>query len=325
MLKGRKERTYDGPSMAELMGDVDAQLRKFRRGFSPGEAVQCKVVAVGDEFLMLDLNAKMQGVVYRMDLNGDASPPSVGDTLTLFFIGMQDGVGRFTANLSSPSADALSAETKIEALKKALRVGDIREGKVSKIMPFGVFVDLGGMDGLIPNRELSWDREAKAEDILQAGQSVMVAVLEVDWESDHITLSLRSVQRDPWEAFVEDFGIGQYVTGKVTRLMPFGAFVQLAPGVEGLLPISALGDGRRLNHAREALKENETVDVRIEATDSAQRKIALILAATVAKEEAERQAALDASELVRKGNQVADGGALGSLGTFFNNVKIKGT
>jgi len=318
----RKERVQEGTTMAELMGDVDAQLKKFRKGFNPGEAVQCRVAAVGNEFLMLELNAKIEGIIYRIDLNEDAPLPAIGDVLTLYFVGMQDGAGRFTAKLSGAAADGLTQEIKQEALRKTLHEGDIREGTVSKIMPFGVFVDLGGMDGLIPNRELSWDRDVKAEDILRDGQTVSVAVLEVDWESNHITLSLRSIQKDPWETFAENFGIGQYVTAKVTRLMPFGAFVQLAPGVEGLIPISALGSGRRINHAREALKQDETVDVRIESIDPTQRRIALILAATVAKEEEERQAALEASELVRKSNQQAGGGALGSFGSLLKDVKI---
>ncbi|MCL1856690.1 MAG: S1 RNA-binding domain-containing protein [Kiritimatiellaeota bacterium] len=315
MLQKKTTRPSTGVSMAELMGTVESQLKTYRKGFNPGEAVVCTVVAVERDALILDMNAKMGGVVDRMDLNQDNPLPQVGDRLALYFVGMRNGAARFTTTLSGGAADALDAETKREALKAKLREGDIVEGKAVKIMPFGVFVDLGGVDGLIPNRELSWDTEAKAEDIVSVGAAITASVLELDWENDRVTLSLRSVQKDPWELFCEEYGTGNYVTGTVTKLMPFGAFVRLAPSVEGLIPISKLGEGRRLNHAREALKEGETIDVRIEEIDAARRKIALTPAAAVEREEASAKEAEELSALLQGNNakQAKDFGSLGAL------------
>ncbi len=161
------------------------------------------------------------------------------------------------------------------ALRAELREGDLRDGTVTRLMPFGAFVDLGGVEGLIPLREISWDRNVKPEDILAPGQQVRVAVLSADWENEKFTLSLKSVQANPWDEFVADFGPGQVVSGTVTKLMDFGAFIQLVPGVEGLIPIGRLGNGRRLSHAREALTEGQPIDVKIESIDPERRRISL--------------------------------------------------
>lgn len=161
------------------------------------------------------------------------------------------------------------------ALRAELREGDLRDGTVTRIMPFGAFVDLGGVEGLIPLREISWDRNVKPEDILAPGQQVRVAVLSADWENEKFSLSLKSVQTNPWDEFVADFGPGQVVSGTVTKLMDFGAFIQLVPGVEGLIPIGRLGNGRRISHAREALTEGQPIDVKIESIDTERRRISL--------------------------------------------------
>lgn len=161
------------------------------------------------------------------------------------------------------------------ALRAELREGDLREGTVTRLMPFGAFVDLGGVEGLVPLREISWDRKARVEDLLSPGQKVQVAVLSADWENEKFTLSLKSVQADPWDEFIEDFGPGQVVSGTVTRLMSFGAFVQLVPGVEGLIPIGRLGNGRRLSNAAEVLSEGQPIDVKIESVDEERRRISL--------------------------------------------------
>lgn len=168
-------------------------------------------------------------------------------------------------------------EERRTALRATLREGDLRDGVVTRLMPFGAFVDIGGVEGLVPLREISWDRTVKLEDVLSPGQKVRVAVLAMDWENDRFSLSLKSVQADPWVDFAEDFGPGQYLTGTVSKLMPFGAFVQVRPGVEGLIPIARLGGGRRISHPREVLSEGQPVDVKIESLDLESRRLSLSL------------------------------------------------
>ncbi len=166
-------------------------------------------------------------------------------------------------------------EAEKQQLMETLKEGDLREGRVTKLMEFGVFVDIGGAEGLIPLRELSWDRDAKPEDVVKAGDSVGVVVQSIDWERDRISLSLRYAAGNPWDLAPEKYLIGGRHEVKVTKLMAFGAFAELEPGIEGLIHISKLGGGRRIHHAREAVAEGDLVEVQIETVDLDARRIGL--------------------------------------------------
>ena len=134
-----------------------------------------------------------------------------------------------------------------EDLMESLKEGDLREGRVVKLMDFGVFVDLGGAEGLIPMRELSWERDVKAEDIVKPGDTVGVIVQSIDWEKNRISLSLRYASGNPWDNAAARYIVGSRHRVTITRLMAFGAFAELEPGVEGLLHVSKLGGGRRIH------------------------------------------------------------------------------
>ncbi|MCK5804954.1 MAG: mannose-6-phosphate isomerase, class I [Lentisphaeria bacterium] len=163
-------------------------------------------------------------------------------------------------------------------LQEELAEGAILTGTVSRVLDFGAFVSLGGgIDGLVHVSELGWGRNLKPEEIVNVGQTVEVTVLTIDWEKDRISLSLRRAEDDPWTKLGNDpdYIVGRRCSGVVTKLMPFGAFVELEPGLEGLIHISKLGAGRRLNHPSEVLDEGETVEVTIVNIDHEQRRIAL--------------------------------------------------
>ncbi|MEY4744012.1 MAG: ribosomal protein, partial [Actinomycetota bacterium] len=121
-----------------------------------------------------------------------------------------------------------------------LAKGQIRTGVVSSIVNFGAFIDLGGVDGLVHVSELSWKHIEHASEVVEIGQEVTVEVLEVDQERERVSLSLKATQEDPWQVFARTHAIGQYAPGKVTKLVPFGAFVRVADGIEGLVHISEL-------------------------------------------------------------------------------------
>ncbi|NBX94992.1 MAG: S1 RNA-binding domain-containing protein, partial [Actinobacteria bacterium] len=118
-----------------------------------------------------------------------------------------------------------------------LAKGQIRTGVVSSIVNFGAFIDLGGVDGLVHVSELSWKHIEHASEVVEIGQEVTVEVLEVDSERERVSLSLKSTQEDPWQVFARNHAIGQYAPGKVTKIVPFGAFVRVADGIEGLVHI----------------------------------------------------------------------------------------
>jgi small subunit ribosomal protein S1 len=175
--------------------------------------------------------------------------------------------------------DLLEAERDVaqEKLKGQLEVEAVVTGRVSRLVDFGVFVDLGGMDGLIPMRELAWKRVESASDVVSEGDKVEVKILSVDWDRGRISLSLRQAAGDPWEGVGERYHVTKRYHGTVARLMDFGAFVELEPGVEGLVHISRLGDGKRLSHADEVLSEGEELDVYVEGLDTERRRISLRL------------------------------------------------
>jgi len=145
------------------------------------------------------------------------------------------------------------AAKQLAKLKDSLQVGDIVNGVVTRIMPFGAFVDLGGVEGMVHVSELGWTRGLKPEEVVQEGQTVQVKVLDLDWGDDskreRISLSVKQAEVDPWERILTDeaYAVGARRRGKVARLADFGAFITLEPGVDGLAHVSQLGVEQHVN------------------------------------------------------------------------------
>ncbi len=168
-------------------------------------------------------------------------------------------------------------EQKVALLRESLQLGDIVQGVVTRTTEFGAFVDLGGIDGLIPISELAWDRTENVSDVLSVGESVTVKIIDLDWANKRISLSIKQAMDDPWNTISTNYQEQRIVDGIVTKLMNFGAFVQLEPGVEGLIHISNLGTGRRINHPREVLSKGDRVRVRVLSIDAQTKRIGLEL------------------------------------------------
>lgn len=175
--------------------------------------------------------------------------------------------------------------SKKETLKASLHEGDMITGTVVGIEKFGAFVDLGGLQGLIPLSEMDWDRSKKISDLLALGQLVTVKILKLDWERERVTLSLRETKEDPWVIAEEKYLPGSIHRGTVARLADFGAFVTMEGGIDGLLHISQLGKGKRIKHPREVLKEGQTLDVQVEKVEKGNKRISLVLPQLEADEE----------------------------------------
>lgn len=165
--------------------------------------------------------------------------------------------------------------------RKKLVPGVVLRGKVVGFKPFGAFVDIGGIEGMLHVSELGYSRVEKPEDILTMGQEVDVAVLEIKpgEKGDRISLSLKALADDPFRAAVTNLHEGSRVKGTITRLQPFGAFVEIMPGVEGLVHISELGAGKRINHPKEAVEVGQTVEATVLAVDHERRRLSLSLGA----------------------------------------------
>ena len=164
-----------------------------------------------------------------------------------------------------------------------LAEGQVRQGIVRSLKEFGAFVDIGGVDGLLHVSEMSWNRVAKPEDVVQPGQSVKVVVLKIDREKRKVSLGLRQLTPSPWDDVASRYPPGKVVPGKVTRLADFGAFVELEPAIEGLIHISELAP-QRVFRARDIVQVGQDVQVMVLSVDPAQRRISLSLKAAVAAE-----------------------------------------
>lgn len=152
--------------------------------------------------------------------------------------------------------------------------GDVLEGDVSSITSFGVFVNLGAMEGLVHVSELSWQRNAKTKDIISKGDHVNVKVIGIDKENNRISLSIRQTLSDPWETVSERWTPGTVTEGTVTNLTEFGAFVEIEPGIEGLVHIGDLS-WTRIKHPKEVLKKGQKIEVSIIEVDTNRKRISL--------------------------------------------------
>jgi small subunit ribosomal protein S1 len=151
---------------------------------------------------------------------------------------------------------------------------------VVALKDFGAFIDLGGVQGMLPASELGFSRGMRPADRLSLGQQLQVQILRVEKTDDpkrpeRISLSLKALERDPWEDVATRFASGTRVSGRVTRVEPFGAFVELAPGIEGLVHIGELSGGKPVRNARELTKVGATLEVTVLALDRERRRISL--------------------------------------------------
>ena len=163
--------------------------------------------------------------------------------------------------------------------RDAMKEGDLVSGTVRTLMPYGAFVDLGGIDGLLHISDIAHARVAKPEDILAVGQELQLKILKIDPETKKISLGLKQLQAEPWQTV--SLAPGQRITGTVTRLMDFGAFVEIEPGVEGLIHISEMSYGKKLRHPSDMLRQGDRVDVIVLGIKPEERRISLGLKQTL--------------------------------------------
>jgi small subunit ribosomal protein S1 len=159
---------------------------------------------------------------------------------------------------------------------QTLQKGQVRSGVVSSIVNFGAFVDLGGVDGLVHVSELSWKHIDHPSEVVEVGQEVTVEVLDVDMDRERVSLSLKATQEDPWQQFARTHQIGQVVPGKVTKLVPFGAFVRVDEGIEGLVHISELAE-RHVEIPEQVVQVGDEIFVKVIDIDLERRRISLSL------------------------------------------------
>ena len=161
-----------------------------------------------------------------------------------------------------------------QEVPEGLQKNERRKGTVSSIVNFGAFVDLGGVDGLVHVSELSWKHVDHPSEVVAVGQEVEVEVLDVDLERERVSLSLKATQEDPWKEFERKYQAGEIIEGQVTKLVPFGAFVRVAQGIEGLVHISELSD-QHVESPEPVLSVGDQVRVKVIDVDVSRRRISL--------------------------------------------------
>ncbi len=241
----------------------------------PGQVIEARVVEANKGGLKLDI------------AHHDAfMPASLVDTHHIenlsIFVGEKvrckveriDRQGRGRIILNRRSVVAEEREEQLKELKTKLEVGQNIEGVVRKIMPFGAFVDLGGIDGLVHISDLRHTRVEKVEDVVKEGDQITVQILKLDWGNKRLSLGLKQTQPDPYTAAAEQFPPETVTTGKVTRTTAFGAFVELAPGVEGLVHISEL-EWQRIRKVEDAVRTGQAVKVKVLSFDPEKQRISL--------------------------------------------------
>jgi len=218
------------------------------RGFLPASLVDIRRVQDLDEFLGQELRAKV------IELN------------------------RSRNNVVLSRRAVLEDERKEQRqqILDRLNPGDVVDGQISNIVDFGAFVDLDGMDGLIHISELSWSHVNHPSEVLEIGQDVKVKVLDIDRERQRISLGLKQTQSDPWQEVLEQYQEGDEVEGKVTKVVTFGAFVEIMPGVEGLVHISELAQ-HHVENPREVVSQGDLVKAKIIEVDAERRRLSLSL------------------------------------------------
>ena len=216
------------------------------RGFLPASLVDIRRVQDLDEFMGTELRAKV------IELN------------------------RSRNNVVLSRRAVLEDERKEmrQAILDRLNPGDVIEGQISNIVDFGAFVDLDGMDGLIHISELSWSHVNHPSEVLDVGQTVKVKVLDIDRDRQRISLGLKQTQLDPWQQVIEAYGADDEVEGRVTKVVTFGAFVEIVPGVEGLVHISELAQ-HHVENPREVVSQGDLVRVAVLEIDAERRRLSL--------------------------------------------------
>lgn len=256
----------------------------------PGQTIEAKVVGVNKGGLDMEIagghHAFLPAGQIGFDRVEDLST-LIGEKMTCQ-VDRVDRRGRGNIVLSRRNLLMQERQEKREKLKGTLKEGQTVDGTVRKIMPFGAFVDIGGVDGLVHISDMTHDRvpptEKNVAKYVKEGQAVRVIVLKIDWDANRISLGMKQLQEDPFLTAMNEVKEGSEVSGRVKSITEFGAFVEVAPGVEGLVHISEL-DWKRVNRVEDVVKQDEIIKVKVLKVEPGTRKLSLSLKQTKAPPE----------------------------------------
>ena len=274
--------------------------RSLQQRFDAGEIFDAEVVGYNKGGLLVSVDG-VRGFVPTSQVVGlrgereenaeDAESderfaPWIGKTLRLKIIEINRRRNRLI--LSERAAAQEWRQLQKDRLLAELREGELATGTVTSIRPFGVFVDLGGADGLIHLSELTWSRNQGPEEVVKVGEEVEVFILRIDQENKKIALSLRRAKPEAWDSVVDKYQVGQLIHGTITKLTNFGAFAHIDGPVEGLIHISELAD-RRITHPKEVVKEGDVLTLKVVRIERERHRLGLSLKQSVDEMEAQER------------------------------------
>ncbi|WP_054949588.1 30S ribosomal protein S1 [Numidum massiliense] len=259
--------------LSKRVVEADRAWGELRDKMATGEIVEADVAEVVKGGLVVDLGVRgfIPASLVERHFVEDFSDYK-GRTLRLKVIELDEDKNKLI--LSQKVVLEEEAEAQKQETLDRLEVGQVIEGTVQRLTDFGAFVDVGGVDGLVHISELAWHRVEKPSDVVNEGDTVQVKVLKVDRDNERISLSIKETEPGPWDRVGEEMNTGEVVTGTVKRLVSFGAFVEVYPGVEGLVHISQISH-RHIGTPSEVLKEGEEVQVKILDMNPADQRISL--------------------------------------------------
>jgi small subunit ribosomal protein S1 len=269
---------------------LERKWRAMQERFEAGEIVEARVIDHNKGGLIVDLGVRgfvpISQIVDFPRRPRDEQPrdaaqeiaeklqPFVGRTMRLKILEVNRKANRLI--LSEKVAVYEERREKRDELFSSLHVGQKVQGQVRSIAPFGVFIDLGGIDGLVHKSELSWNKVNNPDTAYQLGEEVEAEVIDINHERGRISLSIRRLQPDPWQESVAKYRIGDIIDGTVTKLVNFGAFVRVEEGLEGLIHISELSNNR-VAHPGDVVAEDQTLKLKIISLDSDRHRLGLSL------------------------------------------------
>lgn len=272
------QKSQDGPKLTMAINLRDAGRKALQSAFEAGTPVEGKVGETNKGGFSIDLGGVRAFCPFSQIDVRRADDPTVFVGNTYKFKVLEISEDMRNVVVSRRALLQASREEQATETRAKLELGAALEGVVTRLVPFGAFVDIGGVEGLVHISQISFQRVADPSDVLKEGQPVQVKVMEIQnlgqGRSERISLSIKALASDPWPSSAGNLEPGSDVDGKVTRLVDFGVFVELLPGIEGLIHISELAN-RRIIHPREVLNEDETISVRILDVDLDRRRISL--------------------------------------------------
>ena len=263
--------------ISKKKADVKARGEELRKAADDKTPVEGKFVKVINGGFEVDLGSDFSGFcpLSKADITRTENPESLIGVSDYFIIEKFHGGSKLKSVVSRRDYLERKIKENKEKFFSTVKIGDVVEGVVKSFTSFGAFIDLGGFDGLLHLNDMSWGHVSRPRDFVKKGEKIQLRLIAIDPETKKINLSLKHMQQDPWTTFEDNFKVGDVVTAPVTKMTTFGAFIEIAPGIEGLAHISELSWTKRINNPKEVLNIGDVVQCKILGYDLDKKRVSL--------------------------------------------------